>query len=104
MDVCFGVCAGWLIKRSCYLFARLVNKDLLSARPRDCHCYSYKRRKKKTHTHTHTHTQEINLAQMQTSVCFFSALPHQGAFDLLGIKSELLMETQAESQSGTCTA
>lgn len=32
--------------------------------------------------------QEINLAQMQTSVCFFSALPHQGAFDLLGIKSE----------------
>lgn len=82
MDVCFGCLWGWLIKRSCYLFTWLVNKDLLSARSRDCHCYSYKRRKKKKKN------QEINLAQMQTSVCFFSASPHQGAFDLLGIKSE----------------
>lgn len=46
------------------------------------HTKGERRKKKKNHT------QEINLAQTQTSVCFFSALPHQGAFDLLGIKSE----------------
>lgn len=50
---------------------------------------------------TNKQTQDINPAQMQTTVCLLSAPPPHGAFGLLWIRSEAVMETQAGSQSGT---
>lgn len=47
--------------------------------------------------------QEIIAAQMQTTVCFQCLAPTKDSL-LIWIKPNLLMETQAESQSGDHTA